>query len=511
MRNGVIHRFLASFVANFCRMGISVFTGLVVARGLGVERFGDLNFLLASFAAISQLVEMGSASAFYTLISRRPRERTFFGVYVVWVSIQFVIIAALVLFLPSQLFGRVWFDHQRGIVLMALAATFFSTQIWALISQLSEALRKTVLIQTVSVVQAAAHLLLIAALIYLKALSVWTVLLLLVLEYAVIALILGPRLILGNINPSAIRQDSTAILKEFVTYCTPLVVYAGAGFLYAFADRWFLQLYGGSQQQGFFSLSQQISSVSLIATTSMSRVFWKEVAEARHLENHSRVTALYDNVLRGLYFASAWLSCLLIPYSRELLRTFLGPSFEPAWLAFSIMLIYPIHQSIGQVTGSFLWASADTGMYARVGIATMLVGVPVTYFLLAPPNARIPGFSLGATGLALKLVVLQLLAVNVQMFFIARKDRTQSHISYQFFVLLLLLGLSALCKAGVDFLFKLVWPGAPTLGIAAAGGLAYIAISLSGIAVAPGLLGMSRDQLRIAISRVGSALMPSQA
>jgi hypothetical protein len=48
----------------------------------------------------------------------------------------------------------------------------------------------------------------------------------------------------------------------------------------------------------------------------------------------------------------------------------------------------------------------------------MLVSLPLTYILLAPSSSF--GFGLGATGLSIKMVAIQFIAVNVQLFYNAK-------------------------------------------------------------------------------------------
>lgn len=48
----------------------------------------------------------------------------------------------------------------------------------------------------------------------------------------------------------------------------------------------------------------------------------------------------------------------------------------------------------------------------------MLIGLPVTYFLIAPQEKM--GLNAGAIGLAVKMVLLQFIGVNVQLYFNAR-------------------------------------------------------------------------------------------
>jgi hypothetical protein len=52
-----------------------------------------------------------------------------------------------------------------------------------------------------------------------------------------------------------------------------------------------------------------------------------------------------------------------------------------------------------------------------LAIAVMLISAPVSYFLLAPHDYLIPGLALGATGLAIKMLVIQFIGTNVQLYF----------------------------------------------------------------------------------------------
>jgi O-antigen/teichoic acid export membrane protein len=494
-------RFGATFIANLLRAGLSFLSGLLIARGLGPAGYGELNFLLGSFTAIGQLFDMGTSSAFYTFVARRPRGRTFFLAYGAWIVFQFVAeVLAVGLILPPGAVERIWLGHARESILLALVTSFLTNQIWLLLSQLTEAVRKTVAIQIASVAQASVHLLLIAGATHWGWLTVSSVMWLLAGEFGVLALILAPRLVGYNYAPRAEeRDDIRTVIKEFAGYCAPLVMYSWVGFAYAFADRWLLQRFGGSEQQGFFAIGQQFANISLIATSSVLRVFWKEIAEAGERGDHDRIHSLYRSVSRGMYWAAAWASCLLIPYSRVILHWSAGPSYDAAWVALSILFLYPIHQSLGQITGTFFYASGKTDRYAKIGMAMMLISIPVSYFLLAAPSAPIPGMGLGAVGLALKMVVLQAIGVNLMAYTIARMNGLTFEWFYQggVVVLLLILGWASAWAAGILLTLARA-PDAPVLRIGL-GVCIYVAGTLGLILAVPGLTGLTRDQLRVAL------------
>lgn len=484
----------------------------MVARGLGASGYGDLNFLLGSFAAIAVLLEMGTSSAFYTFISARRRGSGFFAIYTGWLAAQFVVTLGVIgLLLPAAAVHRIWLGHERGIVLLTFAASFGMNQGWTMVIQLGEALRRTVLVQTLSVVQAAAHLGLILVASRWGLLTVANVAGLLLAEYLLLSLVFGPRLVRACLADRPADGDGPwRVVEEFRRYCAPLVVYAWVSFFYAFADRWLLQRFGGATQQAFFSIGQQFASISLLAATSVLRVFWKEVAEARQHGDTAKALRLYHSLCRGLYFVGAWISCLLIPYSREIVHWTLGSEYDLAWPTLAVMFLFPIHQAIGQLSGTYFYASADTRSYARIGLATMALSLPVTYLVLASRTAAIPGLELGAIGLATKLVALQAVGVSLQTIMITGRWAWARESGYQVTMLAALL----IGAAGLKWALSLV---ASSLGLAAPwwtfapAALLYLLASLAMVWSLPRLAGLNRDQLRLIAGGALPWLRPSPA
>ncbi len=58
-------RFFISLLVNIFRGAISFTTGVLLARWLGPEEFGNMAFLLSSFLAFRQLLDMARSSAFF--------------------------------------------------------------------------------------------------------------------------------------------------------------------------------------------------------------------------------------------------------------------------------------------------------------------------------------------------------------------------------------------------------------------------------------------------------------
>ena len=220
--------------------------------------------------------------------------------------------------------------------------------------------------------------------------------------------------------------------------------------LYDFADRWLLQRFGGSIQQGFFQVANQFSTITLIATAALLNIFWKEIAEAAEQQRHEAVEALYARATRFVIMTGAIVAGLLIPWSPVVVGRLLGPSYIAAWPVLAIMLLYPIHQSLGQIGGTFLLAKGETRLFATLSVVTTLSGTVISYFVQAPPRGvPVPGLGLGATGLAAKIVLFNILTTNVQAWLISRRNRWHYDWMHQTIAIACMAALSAAIYLGV--------------------------------------------------------------
>ena len=87
----------------------------------------------------------------------------------------------------------------------------------------------------------------------------------------------------------------------------------------------------------------------------------------------------------------------------------------------AIMLLYPIHQSLGQINGTMYLAMELTRPYVVINSIHLITSIIVIYFLLAPNNMIVPGYGLGAIGLAFKDVIFQIIFVNISIWWLSKK------------------------------------------------------------------------------------------
>ncbi len=448
-------RFFFSLLANIARIGLSFVAGIIIARSLGPEGYGNFNFLLGSFVSIVTLFDMGTSSAFYTFLSQRKQNSNYYLYYFAWLGIQFTLILSITtLIFPDVWINNIWLGQTKSLIILAFSAIFIKNKIWQTVTQAGESIRATVIVQSYNIIYAGLYLCIVLAMFFLHYLTISNLYLIVVFTYFLFTLLLAGRLKHNLIVEG--EAEFPKIIDKFKTYCTPLIMYSIVSFAYSFADVWLLQKYGGAIQQGFYSIGLRFSGICLIVTTSVLKVFWKEIAEAHELKNKERVYYLYTKISRGIYFVAAVGACFLIPFSKEILILLLGPKYEGGWLCLAIMFIYPIHQSLGQINGTYFYATTQTKLYSRLGIIFMMVSIPVTYFVLAPPSAIIPGLGLASIGLALKMVILNMIGVNFFTYFICKSSKWKFNFLYQFTTIGLLLMISFAIKVILSWSFNLI-------------------------------------------------------
>lgn len=494
-----------SVSANVLRAMIGFATGLLIARALNPAGYGDLMFLLGSFMAIRSLLDLGSSNAFFTFLSKRARGRRFYQTYFLWLAFQFAATLALVgMVIPSSVFDRIWLGHNREIVLLAFVATFMQQQVWQTVVQIGEAMRKTVKVQFMNLAVALMYLTVVLLVLEYGRLSVELILLILIGQY-VVAAVAAYRFLEKDIEgPSEEEKSSKEILRDYWQYCKPMVALALVGFAYDFTNKWMLQKFGGATQQGYFQIANQFAAVSLFATTSILNVFWKEIAHAWEMQDRARTSMLYRRVSRGLVMLGACISGLLLPWSEQIVNIFLGSAYAHAWPVLAIMLLYPIHQSMGQIGGTMLLASGQTHRYMFVSVATMLISIPVTYIVLAPAsNEWLPGLEMGALGMACQMVVLGILSVNVQAWVIARHGGWKFDWVFQIVGIPMMIGIGVAVKYLVGKLWILENAGMHALiAPVAVMSAAYLLIVMTVIWQFPWLVGLKSSEIRRMLGRI---------
>lgn len=489
--SSIAKRSIFSAIYNIIRAGFGFFTALLLARWLGPEVYGVLAFLVASLLAARGLIDMSTSQAFFTFLSQRPRSKKFVNIFLLWIVFQLIIsVLMIAVILPDSYIDSIWHGQSRILIVLALIAVFMQHQVYQIAVSMAEASRQTIRVQTLTLVITFSHLLIIIAL------WLWELLLLplifgvLILEWTAASFIAAKMYVTGPEKGNDSDDSIRSVFREFWSYCKPLIPYVLLGFFYVFVDRWLLQLWGGSEEQAYYAVAFQISSVSLLATAAVLQVFWKEVAEAYKLNNISLVQKLYTKTTRILFVISAIIAAAIIPWSEEVLSLILGVSYSQGAVTFTIMLLYPLYQCLGQINGSVFYATENGKIQANLGYVFMATSMVLTYLLLAPTIYGLPGMDLKSNGLAIKMLLMGFLHAAASSYIITRLFSVKFDLLHQLIVLFLVLALSFISKLAISSVFSLSL--VPEMIIAT---LCYLSSMIVILISFPSLISSSRDEI----------------
>ena len=493
MTGSVRRRFVFTVGANLFRSLLSFSTGMLLARWLGPNSYGAMAFLLGMFLGIQQLLDMGSSTAFFTFLSQQPRSKRFVRSFFGWLAVQFLVPLCVVgLMFPSKWIETIWHGEQRGLVLLAFAAAFMQNSLWPVIQHAAESQRQTVWVQSVGVIVAGGHLLAVVLLWRLGMLGLYAIFTAIALEYLLAAFVVQRRFSYAPAfdqgSADGVREP---ILRKYFRYCLPLIPFCLMGFATQFADRWLLQNFGGGVEQAYYAVGAQLAGVALLATSSILRIFLKEIAEANQRGDQERMGMLYQKVTRLLFLIGAVIAGFLLPWAEDLLQLILGAAYIGGATTLAIMFLYPIHQSMGQITAAMLYATERVSAMATTSIIFMAVGIGMTYLVLAPADAVVPGLGLASEGLAIKMVAVQLIGVNVTAYIIARIWNWRFDWAFQPISLLGCVGLGWIAYRAATGLLGQAFSLPVVMSM---GGILYMAMMAAFLYVMPWLAGMTRDE-----------------
>ncbi len=393
---------------------------------------GRYFFIMLTFLSLLTFIDLNASNAFYTFISKKKQSPKFVSIYLLWTLSQVLILFFFLNFLiPDHLLAKLWIGESKSIILLGMLASFMQGRFWSVGSQMAEASRNTLKLQYISVFFSLVHFVIVLGLwLYGKA----------TLHYLFIAIILE-WLIAGVIACRLYSCDKLceyesipSILVKYKIYCFPLILLSILNFTHSFSEKWMLQNWGGSSEQGYYGVAMRISSITLLVTNSIFNIFWKEITVLYDQKNFVSLIKNIEKTIKYLFVFSSLLVAFIYPYTDLLIYYALGPEYLQGSLTFKVLLFYPITQALTHITSSFFFATEDTKTYSIIGSLFVSLSIVVNYFALAPSNFFIPGLNLGSFGLSLSLLLLNIILFNYSLYYIFKKLNSAYNWKFQFLI-----------------------------------------------------------------------------
>lgn len=450
-------RLVTSLLGNLVRGLLTLAIGVTLARLLGPNDFGRIAFLLATFQALRQLLDPGITSAFFTFLSKRNESVRFVTLFWVFTLAKYLLsISILIWILPDAWIDYVWRGEQRDFLVFSLTAVMVQYEAHQCAAFMLEAKRKTALSHILNIIGLLAQLVAILILNSIDALNIVNFLMASSAIFLITTCIAINASFKNKTSAHTTNESITdsSLLGRYVAYCSPLLPITIIGFLGDFIDRWLLQVWGGAVEQAMYSISQQIAAATLLVTSAFTRVIWKELASALHEGLHQEAREIYTSSKKALFFVSAALCGFICAWSPEIVEILFGAAYAEASVVLTILVISATFQTLGQVEGVLMHASEKT----KTGLYFTLVTAPgwilLSYYLLADSSSNLAithsGLGLGAFGLALKILAVQVVSVNILGYLLSKKTGWNYDFIFQITFLLYFMLSAASIKTALE-------------------------------------------------------------
>jgi O-antigen/teichoic acid export membrane protein len=507
MEDSLKKRYFFKLSTNLVGFAISLVTQAIIPRGLGPKAYGDFNFLTNFFMQVVAFLDMGTSLCFYTKLAQRPREATLISFYFYFFILISLNIGIFLLVAQTSEKSNLLWPNQTLFYISCAAVWGILTWFIDILGKMADAYGITVSTEMVRMTQKVIGLPVLIMLFFLGKLSLTNFFF---YHYGIMFFLIVAFIWVMNNKGYSLTQhwrlpavQVKAYVKEFFTYSHPLFSFALIAMVAGIFDRWLLQIFCGSVEQGFFGLSMQIGALCFLFTSAMAPLLTREFAIAHDKGDLNHMVHLFQRYLPLLYSIAAYFSCFIAVQAKKVVFLMGGRNFAGAVAAVAILAFYPIHQTYGQLTGAFFYATGKTALYRNVGIIFLILGLPMTYFLIAP-GAKM-GLDAGAMGLSIKMVLIQVVAVNVLLYFSTRYLGLSfwRYLRHQLGCVASLLITAWLVMVGVDHIPGVQDNVVPSFLIA---GLIYSVLVLALCYVQPMIFGMKREDvnslLQLALARL---------
>ena len=423
MEDSLAKRFVSKIGSSILSLPLNFFQQWLVTRALGPSEYGSISLLMGIFVELFVILDSGTSIGFYVKLCARTYEIklvTFYWRFANLLGILSIVLVSIII--SSGLIGRILPGYATMSVLLALLSAY-GLWLTGIAVRVFDANGQTVVGEKWRIAVRAISLLALLTQNYISKLTVnsfllnqvgFSVILILVLQRVLrfYGLSLHPKCRLSSIE---VKQ----YLVEFWKYSSPVFVFGLISSISLMIERWLLDLFGGKVEQGFYGLAVQISTICFLVANAMIPLLSREIARDFADKNFTRISFELTTQIPRLYFISGLFGAFMVFEADLITQIVGGDQYKNAELATALMCLYPIHQTIGQINGSYFYSTGQTRLHQKIGIFNLSWGLVFTALFLGPKEWG--GFSLGSVGLSFKTVFVQMVAVNIQLYYIGRQ------------------------------------------------------------------------------------------
>lgn len=472
----------------------------IVPRALGVNRFGDFSFANNVITQILTFLDMRTSTCFYVKLSQRREEAKIITFYSIYTAIIFLILIALISLLTIPSYQQLLFENIDSRIIWFSLCLVSVKWVVEILIKVADAQGVTQTIETIKMVMYLLGVGALVVLFYFDVVSIDVFYVHQIATFGLLVFLIFYSLTRKNVDiPLKLSMDSTDLKrygKEFFIYSFPLAFYLTTTLITEIFDRYILQYYGGSYQQGLYSFSFSMATMMILFVTAMVPLFTRELSIAFVENNTELASKLYRKYVPVLYVVVAYFCCFLFVNASDVLLIFGGKEYKEALEPLRILLLYPLVSTYSNLNGSVVYARSGNMLFRNLAMVLHPIGMGMSYLLISNDL-----MNLGAVGLSIKVFSIELISVIIITVYISRylKMTLYKYFLHMIFSPAILLSMAFL----VQNLLSHFWivDGGNLLAFLSSG-ILYTLFFLMIIWFFPAFIGTSRSNIVEIMSRI---------
>ena len=490
MEDSLKKRYAIKLLSSFVNGIINIILVAIVPKALGPVAFGHFSYLQQFFSQFIAFIDAGTSTAFFTKLSARQERKTLIKFYFFISLILLCILLFFVYLIHIFNYESFFLPNIPGEYIIYAAWFGFFTWLNQIYIKISDAYAITVSVELIKIFHRILSLALLVIIINYFLFDLYTYFIyhfvVLVLFICIVSVVFVHKGIFSKKLPF-LEVEYKKLTKEFFDYCSPLFIFNTVAILVALFDIWLLQKVSGSIETGYYGLAYSIASMCLLFTGAMTPIITREFAKSFEENNLENIRKLYKQYVPMLYAIATYFSVFIAFQSEVLLDIFTDSKFKEAYLVLVIMAFYPMHQTYGQLSSAIFLSSNKTREYKNIGLVTSFMGVIVSLYLILY-------LELGAIGFAIKMILIQIIGVNIQLFFNAKQlnlplvyfIKNQVYVLFIFLVLAYVSSFMLVDDKIMEFFLQ---------------GIIYTLLSIGFVYFIPSIFGISKENIQNIVTR----------
>ncbi len=414
-----VYRYIYTLLSTIGRIALTVITSVIVPNALGPKSMGIIAYGQVIAQNLRGLFDLNLSSTFFNLSSEKEQSGSITRILVKIILIQVIV---SVIILTTLFFTKYGNNFIKGIsyhILLILLLIEWFLYLTNLSNQIGDSKSVSKWPQLLILFSNLLMTILLIALNFIHKLNLESYLIVTML-FGLLNLISIIYYLYTKHHDQIWKKIEETNIKNFIKVASkvslPLTLASYYTMSIDFLERYIIQYKYGAEEQSYYYIALKWTGIVIILISSSLQIFWQALVKKfsdGDIRGASKLYLRIDSI--GFYlvltFAIIW-SFL----GKALLSILLGKDFANAGSLLVVMSFYPISQVFGQMGTTIAIASGRSKIYLKSTLITSTIGLLISYILLMPKNAVIPGMGLGSLGLAIKTAIYGLFATQLISF-----------------------------------------------------------------------------------------------